>query len=66
MKQEAARSNPTDGSLPADALPDVTCDVDPQETAEWLESLDYVIQSGGLFPHLTARDNVTLAARQLG
>jgi osmoprotectant transport system ATP-binding protein len=24
-----------------------------------------VIQSGGLFPHLTARDNVTLAARHL-
>ena len=26
----------------------------------------YVIQSGGLFPHLTARDNVTLAARVFG
>ena len=25
----------------------------------------YVIQSGGLFPHLTIRDNVTLAARHL-
>jgi osmoprotectant transport system ATP-binding protein len=26
----------------------------------------YVIQEGGLFPHLTARDNVTLLARHLG
>ena len=27
--------------------------------------IGYVIQSGGLFPHLTARDNVTLCARHL-
>jgi osmoprotectant transport system ATP-binding protein len=27
--------------------------------------MGYVIQDGGLFPHLTARDNVTLMARQL-
>ena len=26
----------------------------------------YVIQDGGLFPHLNARDNVTLMARHLG
>jgi osmoprotectant transport system ATP-binding protein len=26
----------------------------------------YVIQEGGLFPHMTARENVTLMARQLG
>jgi osmoprotectant transport system ATP-binding protein len=26
----------------------------------------YVVQDGGLFPHLTARDNVALVARQLG
>ncbi len=28
--------------------------------------LGYVIQEGGLFPHLTARGNVTLAAREFG
>ncbi len=28
--------------------------------------MGYVIQGGGLFPHLTARDNVTLMARHLG
>lgn len=27
--------------------------------------IGYVVQDGGLFPHLTARDNVTLMARQL-
>ena len=28
--------------------------------------MGYVIQEGGLFPHLTARDNITLMARHLG
>jgi osmoprotectant transport system ATP-binding protein len=28
--------------------------------------IGYVVQDGGLFPHLTARDNVTLVARHLG
>ncbi len=28
--------------------------------------MGYVIQEGGLFPHLTARDNVTIMARHLG
>ncbi len=28
--------------------------------------MGYVIQQGGLFPHLTARDNITLMARHLG
>ncbi len=30
------------------------------------QRLGYVIQDGGLFPHLTARENVALAARHLG
>lgn len=30
------------------------------------ERTGYVIQDGGLFPHLTVRDNVTLMARQFG
>jgi len=38
-------------------------------TAENIRSIrhriGYVIQSGGLFPHLTVKDNVTLAARHL-
>src|SRR5438105_2685921 len=28
--------------------------------------MGYVVQDGGLFPHLTARENVTLMARYLG
>jgi osmoprotectant transport system ATP-binding protein len=34
--------------------------------AEARRRIGYVIQDGGLFPHLTARDNVTLAARRAG
>src|SRR5688500_4301040 len=30
------------------------------------QTFGYVIQEGGLFPHLTARDNVSLVARTLG
>ncbi len=32
----------------------------------WLHRLGYVPQDGGLFPHLTARKNVTLVAETLG
>lgn len=38
-----------------------------QEIAPALrQRMGYVIQNGGLFPHLTARQNVTLMARHLG
>lgn len=40
-----------------------------RNSREWLEvrrRLGYVIQEGGLFPHLTARRNVTLMASRLG
>jgi len=37
----------------------------PGNCAEIRRRIGYVIQSGGLFPHLTSRDNVTLAARYL-
>src|SRR5687767_6938177 len=30
------------------------------------QRIGFVVQDGGLFPHLTARDNVTLMARYLG
>ena len=32
---------------------------------EWRHQIGYVIQDGGLFPHLTARENVVLLARHL-
>ena len=40
----------------------------PIETAQWPEirrQTGYMIQDGGLFPHLTLRDNVTIVARQM-
>ena len=40
--------------------------VTPDIVLEIRRRLGYVIQDGGLFPHLTARDNVTLTARYLG
>jgi osmoprotectant transport system ATP-binding protein len=38
----------------------------PATARELRRRIGYVIQDGGLFPHLTARGNVTLVARQLG
>ena len=37
----------------------------PANALELRRRIGYVIQSGGLFPHLSAQDNVTLAARYL-
>ena len=41
-------------------------DVDPASSRELRTRLGYVIQEGGLFPHLTARKNVTLMAEHTG
>jgi osmoprotectant transport system ATP-binding protein len=38
----------------------------PENALALRQRMGYVIQDGGLFPHLTARDNVTLMARYLG
>lgn len=38
----------------------------PSGYAEFRRRVGYVIQSGGLFPHLTARQNVSLVAEHLG
>lgn len=38
----------------------------PDNLTDALQRIGYVIQSGGLFPHLSAADNVTLAARYRG
>ncbi len=40
--------------------------VTPDASVEMRRRLGYVIQDGGLFPHLTAYENVTLMARHLG
>jgi osmoprotectant transport system ATP-binding protein len=38
----------------------------PENTMLLRRKMGYVIQDGGLFPHLTARNNTTLVARYLG
>ncbi|MEM8874924.1 MAG: ATP-binding cassette domain-containing protein [Planctomycetota bacterium] len=40
--------------------------VTPNNVESVRRRVGYVIQSGGLFPHLTAADNVTLLARRIG
>ncbi|MFQ5410955.1 MAG: ATP-binding cassette domain-containing protein [Phycisphaerae bacterium] len=41
-------------------------EINPVAALELRRRMGYVIQDGGLFPHLTARGNVTLAARHFG
>ena len=40
--------------------------VGPDNAQALRQRMGYVIQEGGLFPHLTARENITLMARFLG
>ncbi|MFT5441393.1 MAG: osmoprotectant transport system ATP-binding protein [Myxococcota bacterium] len=40
--------------------------LEPENMPSLRHKMGYVIQDGGLFPHLSARDNVTLMARHLG
>jgi osmoprotectant transport system ATP-binding protein len=40
--------------------------MDPERAPRLRRRMGYVIQDGGLFPHLTAEENVTLAARHFG
>ena len=40
--------------------------VTPESVQQVRRGLGYVIQDGGLFPHLTARENTVLAAREFG
>ena len=52
---------PTSGSVFVGGKP-----VDASTAQELRRQSGYVIQDGGLFPHLTAEENVTLMARHLG
>jgi len=52
---------PDSGMVTYDETALTTSNVD-----ELRHKIGYVIQDGGLFPHLTARDNVTLLAKHLG
>jgi osmoprotectant transport system ATP-binding protein len=52
---------PDSGSVSLEGQP-----VTPQSARLLRHRVGYVIQDGGLFPHLTAAENVTLLARELG
>jgi len=52
---------PTTGSIEFDG--EILC---PSNVLKLRQRMGYVIQDGGLFPHLTARDNILIAARYLG
>lgn len=52
---------PTQGVVERDGVP-----LEAKSMADHRRRTGYVIQDGGLFPHLTARGNVTLMARFLG
>ncbi len=54
-------SRPDQGTIRLDGTP-----VEVTTLAAVRRRMGYVIQDGGLFPHLTARDNVTVMARHLG
>ncbi len=52
---------PDSGEVLFDSKP-----VTPDNMRDLRRRIGYVIQHGGLFPHMTARDNVTLLAREMG
>jgi osmoprotectant transport system ATP-binding protein len=51
---------PDEGTVQFDGIP-----FTPEHSLKLRHKMGYVIQDGGLFPHLTARDNVALLARHL-
>ncbi len=55
---------PDSGEVAIDGQP-VTAAGAPHRQIKLRHRIGYVIQDGGLFPHLTAEQNVTLVARQL-
>ena len=58
LRMVAGLVAPTGGEIFVDALP-----IGPDTLASVRRKLGYVIQEGGLFPHLTAVENITLMAR---
>ncbi len=61
LRMVAGLVEPTAGEITVDALP-----LGPSTLREVRRKLGYVIQEGGLFPHMTAVENVTLMARHDG
>ncbi|MEX2112765.1 MAG: ATP-binding cassette domain-containing protein, partial [Pirellulales bacterium] len=61
LRMAAGLVTPSSGNITVDALP-----LDARHIGQVRRKLGYVIQEGGLFPHLTAAENVTLAPRHEG
>lgn len=61
LRLMAGLLRPDSGSISLGGTP-----VTPAAAPALRRRMGYVIQDGGLFPHLTARGNATLAARQAG
>jgi osmoprotectant transport system ATP-binding protein len=61
LRMVAGLVTPTSGRITVDAV-----SLDSQTVGAVRRKLGYVIQEGGLFPHLTGVENVTLMARHEG
>jgi osmoprotectant transport system ATP-binding protein len=61
LRMVAGLVSPTDGHITVDSLP-----LNNRTMRVVRQKLGYVIQEGGLFPHLTAVENVTLMSRYEG
>jgi osmoprotectant transport system ATP-binding protein len=61
LRMVAGLVSPTSGQITVDSLP-----LNSQTIGAIRRKLGYVIQEGGLFPHLTGVENVTLMARHEG
>jgi osmoprotectant transport system ATP-binding protein len=61
LRLMAGLIQPDSGGITFEGVP-----VTPQNSQELRRRIGFVVQDGGLFPHLTARGNTTLMARHLG
>jgi osmoprotectant transport system ATP-binding protein len=61
LRLVAGLLQPDSGTVTFESVP-----VTPANARELRRRIGFVVQDGGLFPHLTARGNVTLLARHLG
>ncbi len=61
LRLMAGLIRPDTGAVTFDGVP-----VTPDNARQLRQRIGFVVQDGGLFPHLTARGNVTLMARHLG
>jgi osmoprotectant transport system ATP-binding protein len=61
LRLMAGLIRPDTGSVTFDGTP-----ITPANARAFRQRIGFVVQDGGLFPHLTARGNITLMARHIG